>query len=70
MELNNGYDLLFRILVLTVPGFDYTLPLLALVWTSSTDLFEFCHSHHFYFCIQGKKNIFFDNRSRCGAIKK
>ncbi len=29
MESNNGYDLLFHILVLTVPGFDPTLPLLA-----------------------------------------
>ncbi len=49
MESNNGYNLLFRIMVLSVPGFDPTLPLLAPLWTSSTDLFEFCHSHHFYF---------------------
>jgi hypothetical protein len=68
MESNNGYDLLFRILVLTVPGFDPTLPLSAPVWTSSTDLFEFCRSHHFYFRIQGKKNIFFDDRTKSGIF--
>jgi hypothetical protein len=69
MELNNGYDLLFHILALTVPGFDPTLPLLAPVWTSSMDLFEFCRSHHFYFCIQGKKGIFFDDRTKSGISK-
>jgi hypothetical protein len=58
MESNNGYDLLFCILVLTVPGFlNPTLPLSAPVWTSFTDLCEFCRSHHFYFHIQGKKSI-------------
>jgi hypothetical protein len=68
MESNNGYDLLFCILVLTVPGFYPTLPLSAPVWTSSMDLFQFCHSHHFYFCIQGKKGIFFDNHTKSGIF--
>jgi hypothetical protein len=68
MESNHGYDLLFHILVLTVPSFDPTLLLLAPVWTSSTDLFQFCHSHHFYFCIQGKKGIFFDDRTKSGIF--
>ncbi len=68
MESNNRYDLLYRILVLTVLGFDPTLPLSAPVWTSSTDLFKFCCSHHFYFCIQGKKGIFFDNRTKSGIF--
>jgi hypothetical protein len=66
MESNNGYDLLFRIMVLSVPGFNPTLPLLAPLWTSSTDLFEFCHSHHFYFRIQEKNGLFFDDRTKVG----
>ncbi len=68
MESNSGYDLLLCILVLNVPGIDPTLPLLAPDWTSSTDLFKFCHSHHFYFCIHGKKNIFFDDRTKSGIF--
>jgi hypothetical protein len=68
MESNNRYDLLFRILVLIVPGFDPTLPLSAPVWTSSTDLFKFCCSHHFYFCIQGKINIFLNDRTKSGIF--
>jgi hypothetical protein len=47
IESNNGYDLLVRVMVLVVPGFDSTPPLSAPVWASSTHLFEFCHSHHF-----------------------
>jgi hypothetical protein len=60
MESNNGYNLLFHVMVLAVPGFDPTLLLSAPIWASSTDLFEFCRSHHFYSRIQGKKGIFFD----------
>jgi hypothetical protein len=68
MESNNGYDLLFHVMVLAVPGFDPTLLLSAPVWSSSTDLFKFCRSHHFYFRIQGKKGIFFDDRTRSGIF--
>jgi hypothetical protein len=68
MESNNRYDLLFHILVLTVPSFDSTLPLLAPIWTSSTDLFKFCPSHHFYFCIQGKKGTSFDDCTKSGIF--
>ncbi len=55
------YYLLFHVIVLAIPGFDPTLPLSAPIRASSTDLFKFCCSHHFYFRIQGKKGIFFDD---------
>ncbi len=32
------------------------------------DLFKFCRSQHFYFCLQGKKEIFFDDRTKSGIF--
>jgi hypothetical protein len=49
MESHNEYNLLFCVMVLAIPKFDPTLPLMALVWTPTMELFEFCRSHHFYF---------------------
>jgi hypothetical protein len=68
MESNNCYDLPFHIMVLSVPGFNPTLPLLLLLWTSFTNLFQFCRSHHFYFRIQGTRGIFFDNCTKSGIF--
>jgi hypothetical protein len=68
MESKNGHDLLFRIMALSVPGFDPTLPLLVPLWTSSTNLFKFCRSHHFYSRIQGEKGIFYDNHMKSGIF--
>ncbi len=68
MESNSGYNLLFRIMVLSVLSVDPTLPLLAPLWTSSTKLFEFCRSRHFYFSLQEKKGIFYDDRTKSGIF--
>ena len=63
-ESNNGYDLLWRVLELTVPGFDPTVPILPPVWHRDSDMFNFCHAHLLYFRLQAKKNNYFDVRTR------
>jgi hypothetical protein len=42
---NNAYDLLWRILELSVPGFDPTTPIIPPMWTRDTNVFEFCQAH-------------------------
>ncbi len=59
---NNGFDLCWRILELTVPGFDPTVPILPPFWHRDSDVFEFCQAHHLYFRLQAKKNNYFDAR--------
>jgi len=63
-ESNNGYDLLWRVLELTVPGFDPTVPILPPTWHRDSDVFDFCHAHLLYFRLQAKKNNYFDARTR------
>ncbi len=63
----NGYDLLWRILELFVPGFDPTIPIAQLVWMSDSSILDFCQSHMLYFCLQAKKNTFFLSRD-CTTI--
>ena len=60
----NGYDLLWRILELFVPGFDPTIPIAQPVWTPDSSILDFCQSHMLYFHLQAKKNMFFSSRDR------
>ena len=60
----NGYDLLWRILELFVPGFDPTIPIAQPVWTSDSSILDFCQSHMLYFRLQAKNNMFFSSRDR------
>ena len=60
----NGYDLLWRILELYVPGFDPTVPIAQPVWSRDSSILEFCQSHLLYFRLQAKKNVFFSARDR------
>jgi hypothetical protein len=55
----NGYDLLWRILELFVPGIDKMVPIAQPLWTRDSTILEFCQSHFLYFCLQAKKNMFF-----------
>jgi hypothetical protein len=43
-ESNNGFELLWRILELAVPGFDPSLQISAPVWFGN-DIFDFCLSY-------------------------
>jgi hypothetical protein len=57
---NNGYDLLWRVLELVVPGFNPTAPILPPIWHRDSNVFEFCQAHLLYFCLLAKKNNYYD----------
>jgi hypothetical protein len=63
MESGNGYDLLWQIMALTVPGFDPTIPVMILAWQDD-DIIVFSTSFALYFRIQAKKGVVSDNRTR------
>ena len=62
-ELNNGFDLLWRVLELAVPGSDPSLQISAPVWLGD-DIFNFCLSYVLYFCLQAKKGLVHDERTK------
>ncbi len=62
MESGNGYDLLWRIMALSVPGFNPTLQVKIPVW-SNDDIFEFALSYLLYFRLQAKKGVIQDDRT-------
>jgi len=62
-ESNNGFDLLWRILELAVPGFDPSLQISAPVWLGD-DIFDFCLSYVLYFRLQAKKGLVHDERTK------
>jgi hypothetical protein len=51
-ESNNGYDYLWRVLELTVPGFDPANSTLVLVWSGVDDIFSFTQEFLLYFRLQ------------------
>ncbi len=61
---HNGYNLLWCIMELFVPGFDPTIPIAQPVWTPDCSILDFCQGHLLYFCLQAKKNMFFSSRDR------
>jgi hypothetical protein len=62
-ELNNGYDLLWRVLELIVLGVDPSLQLSAPVWMGD-DIFDFCLSFVLYFRLQLKRGLDHDDRTK------
>jgi len=60
----NGYDLLWRLMELFVPGFDPTMPIAQPAWSSDSTILDFCQAHMLYFRLQAKKNMFFSSRDR------
>ena len=63
MELNNGYNLLWRILELTVPGFDPTFPVKIPTW-SGEGIFDFAHAFQLYYRLLSKKGDYHDDKTR------
>jgi hypothetical protein len=61
VENGNGYALLWEIMALSVPGFDPTLHVLALVWEDFLDILNFGHAHILYFHLQAKIGLFYDS---------
>ncbi len=61
---NNGFNLLWWVLELSVPGFKSTNPVQVPIWSSATDILSFCHEHLLYFRLQAKHNMFFNARTQ------
>ncbi len=57
-ELNNGFDLIWHVLELVVPGFKSTNPVPVPSWTAALGILVFCQEHLLYFCLQSKHNMF------------
>ena len=62
MESGNGYDLLWRVMPLSVPGFAPTLQVKIPAWDDD-DIFDFALSFLLYFRLQAKKGVVQDNRT-------
>jgi hypothetical protein len=60
----NGYNLLWRVLALYVPGFDPTIPIAQPVWRKDSEVLDFSQSHLLYFRLQAKKGIYYMPRDR------
>jgi hypothetical protein len=63
MESGNGYNLLWKILVLMVPGFNPSILVMIPVWQDN-NIFEFGTSFSLYFRLQTKKGVVYDDRTR------
>ena len=63
-ESNNGYNLFWRVLEMTIPGFDPKVPILPPTWCRDSELFDFCQANLLYFRLQSKKNNHFDACTR------
>ena len=66
VKSNNGFDLMWRILELAVPGFKSMNPVQVPSWTlhSDSDVLSFCCGHLLYFRLQSKHNMFFSARTQ------
>ncbi len=67
-ESNNGQDYLWRVLELTVPGFDPVISIQTLQWWDCNDIFQFSQAYLLYFCLQAKMHYHFTNRTRSGIF--
>jgi hypothetical protein len=67
-EMGNGYDYLWRILELTIPRFDPTVPIQAPTWMEVEDIFQFAQDYLLFFCLQAKLNIHYNDRTWSGLF--
>jgi hypothetical protein len=67
-ESNNCQDYLWRVLELTVPGFDPVISIQTLQWWDCDDIFRFSQAYLLYFCLQAKMQYHFTNRTRSGIF--
>ncbi len=70
VKSKNGYDLFWRILELTVPAFDPTVPLEAPGWDHDADILDFSRRYELYFRLQAKKQVYFNTRDRTTMFLK
>jgi hypothetical protein len=55
---------MWRIVALGVSGFDPFLHVASPVWDDYLDIFDFCHAHILYFCLQAKQGLYYDEKTR------
>ncbi len=67
-DSNNGFDLLWRLMAHAVPGFDPAQHVSAPVWEDYRDIFDFCHAHVLYFCLQAKQGLYYDDRTQSSTF--
>jgi hypothetical protein len=67
-ESNNSYDYLWRVLELTVPGFDPTIPIRVPTWSDVEDIFHFTQAFLLYFWLQAKVKFHYDDRTCSGMF--
>jgi hypothetical protein len=63
-ESNNGFNLMWRVLELAVPGFKSTNPVEVPSWSVASDILSFCREHLLYFHLQSKHNMFFGSHTQ------
>ncbi len=68
VDSNNGFDLMWRILELAVPGFKSVNPVQVPTWTPQMDVLSFCREHLLYFRLQSKHNMFFSARTQTNIL--
>ena len=64
VDSNNGFDLMWQILELAVPGFKSMNPVQVPTWSPQSDVLSFCREHLLYFRLQSKLNMFFSARTQ------
>ena len=67
-ESNNGYDYLWRVMELGVPGFDPTVPIPIPSWANTNNIFDFAQAYLPHFHLQAKLNFHYDDRTRSGIF--
>jgi hypothetical protein len=67
-ETNNGYDYLWRVLKLTVPGFDPVIAIQTPQWAACKDIFQFSQAYLLYFHLQGKMHYHYMDCTKSGIF--
>ena len=70
VESKNGYDLLWRVLELTVPVFDPTVPIQQPTYDPDTDILGLGRRFELYFRLQAKKQAYINTRDRTTMFLK
>jgi hypothetical protein len=67
-KTNNGYDYFWRVLKLTVPGFDPVVAILTPQWAEYDNIFQFSQAYLLYFCLQGKMHYHYTDCTKSGIF--
>jgi hypothetical protein len=67
-ESNNGYDYLWRVLELAIPGFDPTVSITVPSWANADNIFHFAQAYLLYFHLHAKLNFHYDDPTRSGIF--